>query len=356
MAINTGVLSFEDFTATNLQKARKYWDRNKHAVYLSLLFGAFLMVVLSQWVFVTVPAGHVGVMWYRLFEGTDTDATYQEGIHLLFPWDHMEIYDARVQHVERDFQVLTKDGLTVTVNVAWRFRVKKKTVGRLHKFVGPHYEETVLVPIVGSYVRQVFSQYAMDDAYTTRREEIQEQIRDGVTAELGRGVPRAEATSSPWILVENILLRGMHFPPEVEAAVNRKMEQYQVREEYMYRLERERLESERKQVEAEGIARFQRIVGAGISDKYLRWKGIDATLALARSNNTKVVVIGSARDGMPLILGGADGAVTDNMRPERTGVAQPEIHYDAAVEPPVRATQATSVEHAPTDESGRRVP
>jgi regulator of protease activity HflC (stomatin/prohibitin superfamily) len=344
MATNTGVLHFEDLTATNLQKARRYWTRNKHAIYLSLLFSAFLVVVVSQWVFATVPAGHVGVMWYRLFEGTDTDATYKEGTHLLFPWDRMVIYDVRVQHVERDFQVLTKDGLTVTVNVAWRFRVKNETIGRLHKFVGPHYEETVLVPTVGSYARQVFSQYAMDDAYTTRREEIQEQILDGVTAELRRGVPRAEAASSPWIVVENILLRGMHFPPEVEAAINRKMEQYQVREEYVYRLERERLESERKQVEAEGIARFQRIVGAGISENYLRWKGIDATLALARSSNAKVVVIGSPHDGMPLILGGADG------------VAQPENPRDSTVESTARVTRAPAVEHAPAEESARHAP
>ena len=110
-------------------------------------------------------------------------------------------------------------------------------------------------------------------------------------------------SASPWLLIDAVLIRGMQFPPEVQASVNRKMQQYQLREEYRYRLERERLESERKQVEAEGIARFQQIIGAGISENYLKWKGIDATLALAQSPNAKVVVIGAGKDGMPLILG-----------------------------------------------------
>jgi regulator of protease activity HflC (stomatin/prohibitin superfamily) len=302
----TGTFRFEDVPLSGLRRAQLYLARNRSAIYLGLLVLAFLLAASAQWIFVTVPAGHIGVMWYRLDGGTDTGPSYGEGVRIVLPWDRMEIYDARVQHFSRDFEVLTRDGLVVTVNIAWQFRIKEATVGLLHKFVGPDYVETMLVPAVASYTRHVFSRNSTDDAYTLRRAEIQDEIHQGVINELRLGVRRSEAQGAPWILLENVLIRGMRFPPEVEAAINRKMEQYQLRQEYAYRLERERLESERKEVEADGIARFQRIVGAGISENYLRWKGIDATLALARSSNAKVVVIGTPRDGMPLILGGSD--------------------------------------------------
>jgi hypothetical protein len=112
----------------------------------------------------------------------------------------------------------------------------------------------------------------------------------------------------PWLLLDDVLIRAIRFPQAVEKAINRKMEEYQLKQEYAYRIEREQLESRRKEIEANGIARFQSIVSGGISEAYLRWKGIDATLALARSTNAKVVVIGAGKDGMPLILG-ADAPV-----------------------------------------------
>ena len=137
----------------------------------------------------------------------------------------------------------------------------------------------------------------------------------------------------PWLFVDAVLIRSMQFPPDVQSAVNRKMEQYQLREEYRYRLEREKLESERKQVEAQGIANFQQIVGAGISENYLKWKGIDATLALAQSANAKVVVIGAGKDGMPLILGDTSGRATESVMSEvgpRAEVPQTNLPPDSA--------------------------
>jgi len=308
--MRVGASWFEDAALTGVRRAQTYYVRNPSTIYISLLVLLFLFVATAQWIIVNVPAGCVGVMWYRL-GGTDTGPPYGEGMHLILPWDRMELYDARVQQISRDFEVLTQDGMAVTVNLAWQFRIKDATAGLLHRFVGPDYVETLVIPAVGSYTRHVFSRYSTDDAYTLRRADVQEEIRRGIIEELTRGIPRQQSQGAPWVVLENVLIRGMKFPPEVAAAVNRKMEQYQLRQEYAYRLERERLESERKEIEADGIARFQRIVGAGISENYLRWRGIDATLALARSNNAKVVVIGNSRDGMPLILGGTERGPTD---------------------------------------------
>jgi regulator of protease activity HflC (stomatin/prohibitin superfamily) len=230
---------------------------------------------------------------------------YGEGSHFIFPWDKVVIYESRVQQLNRDFEVLTRDGLTMTINVAARFRINSATVGGLHKYVGPDYADRLLIPALGSYTRAVFSQNSTDAVYTTRRASLQNEVKQAVIADLSPRSARSQANQDgPWIFVDDLLIRGMRFPPTVQAAIERKMEQYQLRQEYAYRLEKERLESERKEVEAQGIAKFQSIVRTGISDSYLRWKGIEATLALARSPNSKVVVIGSPKGGMPLIVGG----------------------------------------------------
>jgi hypothetical protein len=190
------------------------------------------------------------------------------------------------------------------INIALRFRLNESMVGELHKHIGPDYVDKLLVPTVGSFARIVFSQNSMDDIYTTRRAAIQEEIREAVINDMVHDFGQDLGQKAPWVFVQDVLIREMHFPTEVQQAVNRKIEQYQVEQEYGYRLKREEFESRRKEVEARGIATFQTIVSSGISETYLRWKGIDATLALAQSPNTKVVVIGSGPQNLPLILGG----------------------------------------------------
>lgn len=305
----TNILRFEDLARNRWRSLSARLARLRTGAILTLCTALFLLVVCWPWIVITVPAGHVAVRWWRFFGGTDISQIYGEGAHLDFPWDQMPIYDARIQEINRNFDVLTSDGMMMTVNIAMRFRLNPATVGLLHKNVGPNYIETLIMPSIGSYARMKFAQYSAEDVYGARRASIQDEIREAVIKDLAPHVAPGQAPVSPWLFVEDVLIRSMKFPPEVAAAINRKMEQYEVKQEYAYRLERERLESERKQVEADGIARFQKTVGAGISENYLRWKGIDATLALAQSPNAKVVVIGTPRDGMPLILGGGENAL-----------------------------------------------
>ena len=285
------------------------------AMLLGSLITAFVVIAVWDWITVVIPAGHVGVEWYRFAGGTDTETVYGEGNRFIFPWDKMAVYDARLQQFDRDFDVLTRDGLMMSINVAVRYRLNQEAVGQLHKHVGPAYVDTLLVPTVGSLARIVFSQNSTDAVYTDRRIAVQTEIMQAMERELDHYAGEPGSHRVPLLYLDDVLIRSMRFPPALQTAVNRKMEEYQLRQEYAFRLQRERLESERKQVEAQGIAEFQRIVGAGISDTYLRWKGIDATLALAQSPNAKIVVIGTAKDGMPLILGGmesAPGVVTPN--------------------------------------------
>lgn len=307
---------------------RYYYHCHRLMINLSLLIALFLVAAFWPWIYVEAPAGHVAIKWYRFFGGTDTKTVYGEGGHFIFPWNKMVVYDARLQQISRDFDVLTSDGLMMTVNIAVRFRLNDATVGLIHKHVGMTYIDTLLVPTIGSYARIIFSQNSTDDMYTGRREVIQGEIKEAAIHDLIRSVGQQGSQNVPWLFLEDVLIRSMRFPPEVQAAINRKMEQYQLRQEYTYRLEREELESRRKEVEAQGIARFQSIVGAGISDAYLRWKGIDATLSLAQSSNAKVVVIGTGRDGMPLILGGGDTPVSVTSGNAVT-------HHDTAAPPAV---------------------
>jgi hypothetical protein len=107
-------------------------------------------------------------------------------------------------------------------------------------------------------------------------------------------------------ILYDVLVTGIELPAAIVAAINRKTEQYYIAEEYKFRVEREKRESERKKIEAEGIRDFQQIVSQGISESYLRWRGIEATLQLSQSTNSKVVLIGSGKDGLPIILGNVD--------------------------------------------------
>jgi prohibitin 2 len=246
------------------------------------------------------------VKYYRFAGGTDAQETYGEGSHLKLPWDKTVLYPVRLQQGNRSFDVLTRDGLTVTVSMAARFRLSVPAVGWLHRNIGPDYMESLIAPSLGSYARLIISRNTTDELYSERRAAIQDEIKRTVAADLVQRTEQKGGSGRPAILLDDVLILGIRFPPAIQAAIDRKMEQYQLREEYGYRIQREELESKRKQIEARGIAQFQAIVGAGISENYLRWKSIDATLALAQSPNSKVVVIGNGKDSMPLFLNGED--------------------------------------------------
>jgi prohibitin 2 len=335
VALKTGTIVAPEPLPKRLQA---YYRRHAFAININTLIGLFLIVGGWQWVVVTVPAGFVAVKYYRFAGGTNTQETYGEGSHLKFPWDKTTLYQVRLQQRNRNFDVLTRDGLMVTVSVACRFRLSLPAVGWLHRNVGPDYMETLIAPSLGSYTRLIISRNTTDELYSGRRAAIQEEIKRAVAADVALRTERTEAPGRSAMLLDDVLILGIQFPSAVQAAIDRKMEQYQLREEYGYRIQREELESKRKEIEARGIAQFQNIVGAGISDNYLRWKSIDATLALAQSQNTKIVVVGSGRDNMPLFLNGEDGRPP---QPGRSDPNAPQVRAQTPLSGPVPATDDT---------------
>ena len=193
-----------------------------------------------------------------------------------------------------------------------RFRLQRAATPVLHQAIGPNYLQLLVRPGIGSLTREVMAQYTAEQVYSTARQEIQDKIRSLSQDRLSEKMMEREGEEpyrvslSDTVILYDTLVHGIELPALVVNAINRKIEQYYISEEYKFRVERERRESERKKIEAEGIREFQRVVSQGISDSYLRWRGIEATLQLSQSTNSKVVIIGSAKDGLPLILGNMD--------------------------------------------------
>jgi len=281
-----------------------------------------------------VPSGGVGVYWKRIHgfdfycwcfvgRGTilDPRELREEGLHIIAPWDRLFIYDLRLQSTTETINAISKDGVNVTAQINVRYQLAHRAVAVLHKFIGPRYLEMVLGPEIGSQAREVISKYTAEEVYTSR-DTIQEQIRINTQKSLGANLNKLvqpEAMEQPdpkhyndflqgSIQVLDILVLSIELPSAIVNAINRQTEQFYLIQEYKFRVEREAEESKRKQIEANGIAAFQQTVSKGISDSYLRWRGIEATLLLAQSPNAKVVVIGSGKDGLPIILN-ADTAV-----------------------------------------------
>jgi len=304
---------------TKPSRWRRFVERRLPSVVIYLMVATLVAIVLYPHVVVTVPSGEVGVLWKRFGGGTVLDPRQlkDEGIHFLLPWNELFLYDLRIQSLTETYNAISSDGVSLTATINIRFRLKRDAIPTLHQVIGPNYIK-LLGPEIASQMREVIAQFTAEQVYSTARQEIQEKIRERTVERLGSKMMEREGEESynvamrDTIILYDTLLYGIELPALVVNAINRKTEQYYIAEEYKFRVEREKRESERKKIEAEGIREFQQIVSQGISDSYLRWRGIEATLQLAQSTNSKVVVIGSGKDGLPIILGNADAGPPPN--------------------------------------------
>jgi regulator of protease activity HflC (stomatin/prohibitin superfamily) len=327
------------------QKKRSWWRffvRHLPGVSVMLMVVLLTATVLYPYVVITVPSGQVGVLWKR-FNGFDAYCwcfvgrgtlldpreLRNEGLHIIWPWDKLFLYDLRLHSTTQTYNAISKDGVSVVAQISIRFQLLHNSVAVLHKFIGPAYLESVISPEIGSQAREVISQYTAQEVYTSR-EPIQEKIRNNSQRSLGthlNNLIQPDAMEQPdpkhyndflqnSIQILDTLVLSIELPPQIVAAINRQTEQFYQIQEFKFRVEREAQESKRKQIEANGIAAFQRTVSQGISDSYLRWRGIEATLALAQSPNTKIVIIGNSKDGLPIILGNVDSPAPPGLGPK----------------------------------------
>jgi prohibitin 2 len=298
----------------------EYLERHALNIALGLLL---VFVAVAGILPFTVKPGEVAVIWSRFGGGTVTDHVYLEGTHVKWPWDIDYIYVARTQTDTGGYSALSADGIDVVAQVSFLYKIVVPDTGLLYKYVGPNYLNVVVRPVIGAALRSVMSRFSTEALCGEQRDEIQRQVIASVNA-LGAGMVPAGDQTSRMILLSNVLFRRVTLPPDLQASIDRKMIQHQAALEYVYGLDRERLEAQRKRIEATGIRDFQQIVGANLTEPYLRWLGIDATLRLAQSPGSRLVIVGG-KDGLPVILNPGDSPApgASNNAPTAQGMSLP---------------------------------
>ncbi len=255
--------------------------------------GVLLLIIFWSRMTVTIPAGHGGVL-FRLFAGgIDTEKTYQEGFHFMAPWNTMYIYETRQQEVAEEMNVLSSNGLEINIDFSAWYQPSYSQLGLLHSQIGQDYLRRVVVPALRSAARSVVGRYTPEQIYSTKRDAIQVEIYEETQNLL----------EEKYVQLNQVLIRSVTLPPTIKQAIESKLKQEQEALEYEFKLEKAEQEAERQRIDAEGKARANKILSASITEQILREKGIEATLKLSQSTNSKVVIIGNTKDGMPIILG-----------------------------------------------------
>jgi len=268
--------------------------KRKRSLVIGVLVALLIFLFFAERVVIFVDAGETAVLFKRFQGGTQLDRTYGEGLHIVLPWDHMQIYNVRIQHEYKQFEVLSSNGLKILVDASIRYRPIAENLPDLHQNVGPDYADRIVFPEVEAVVRQIFGQYLPEDIYSSQKFIIQNTVQNAIFE-----------VSERFVDLDELLITRITLPEMIVTAIEEKLEKEQIALGYQFRLDSERLEAERKRIEASGIRDFQTIISAGLTENYLRFKGIEATLKLAESDNSKIVVIGGGKDGLPIILDGS---------------------------------------------------
>jgi regulator of protease activity HflC (stomatin/prohibitin superfamily) len=258
---------------------------------LLLLVGIGIILFLSAGPFRTVPAGNVGV---KDFFGSVSASTLQPGINVVLPFTSVVKMSVQTQEIKEVAEVPSQEGLILSLETSLLFQVDPAKAVDIYRTVGSDYVGTIVEPQFRSAIREITASYEAKALYSAEREKIAGEIFTLFKRLAGeRG-----------IMVQQVLLRKIGLPLVVANAIQEKLRREQEAEQMKFVLQKEEQEAQRKRIEAQGVADFQRIVAQGISPQLLEWKGIEATEKLATSANSKVVVIGNSKNGLPLILGG----------------------------------------------------
>jgi prohibitin 1 len=253
------------------------------------LGGVLLVIILLLETTTSIPTGNVGVL--TLF-GRVTGETLPEGIHLVNPLKSVQKLSVQTQSVKESANVPSNEGLILALDTSLLFRLDKDKAAFVYQTVGDNYAEKIVEPTLRAAIRASTSAHSANALYTNARELVQQQIQDELKAQLA---PRG-------VIVENVLLRDVQLPAMLKGSIEAKQQAEQDALRMSFILQKEKQEAERKRIEAQGIADFQKIVATGISPQLLEWKGIEATEKLAASSNAKVVIIGNPKNGLPLVL------------------------------------------------------
>ena len=261
---------------------------------LPLIFIGIVIIILIFKSTITIGSGQAGVLYRTFSDGVVTDEPpLGEGFHFVAPWNEVFVYEVRQQEIFEKMKVLSSNGLEIKIDASAWFQPTYNELGLLHQQKGEDYVSRVLLPAIRSAARSVVGRYTPEQLYSSKRDAIQQEIFKETEKIVG----------DQFIQLNEILVRDVTLPPTIKEAIERKLRQEQESLEYEFRLTKAQKEAERQKIEAEGKARANTILSQSLTDKVLKEKGIQATVELSKSNNAKVIVVGSGDEGLPIILG-----------------------------------------------------
>jgi regulator of protease activity HflC (stomatin/prohibitin superfamily) len=263
-------------------------------VALPVVFILIALVILISKSAVTIDSGEAGVLYKTFGGGVVTDeAPMGEGFHIVAPWNKVFVYEVRQQELFEKMKVLSSNGLEIQIDASAWYQPVDSELGFLHQNLGENYLDRVIKPAIRSAARSVVGRYTPEQLYSSKRDAIQDEIFEETKKILGKQN----------VQLNEVLVRDVTLPNTIKDAIERKLKQEQESLEYEFRLVTAKKEAEKVTIEAQGKADANKILSASLTDKILQDKGIDATLRLAESPNTKVIVVGGGDSGLPLILG-----------------------------------------------------
>ena len=260
-----------------------------------IILMVFFVVVIffGSSMFFTIQPGERAIIFRPFSKGLDKENIYVPGFHVIAPWNDLIVYNVKEQQSEETMDVLDKNGLSINIDISVRYNPVYAKIGFLHETFGQNYGQQLIIPEVRSSVRQVAGRYTAEEIYSTKRNEVEKTIISETK----------EVLEENNIEMRALLIRSINLPEQIKVAIEDKLKQEQEALAYQFILARESSEAERRRIEAEGLALYNKTISSSLTEQILKQKGIDATLDLAKSNNAKVVVIGSGKDGLPMILG-----------------------------------------------------
>jgi len=243
---------------------------------------------------ITIDSGEAGVLYKTFDDGVVTDEPpLGEGFHIVAPWNKVFVYEVRQQELYERMNVLSSNGLDIKLEASAWFQPQFENLGKLHQEKSEMYKERILLPAIRSAARSVVGRYTPEQLYSSKRDAIQQEIFQETKS----------IVDDQYIQLNEILVRDVTLPATIKDAIERKLKQEQESLEYEFRLVTAQKEAQKQIIEAQGKADANRILSESLNDRILQDKGIEATVKLSESPNSKVVVIGSGKSGMPIILG-----------------------------------------------------
>ncbi|MDD2563168.1 MAG: prohibitin family protein [Salinivirgaceae bacterium] len=254
--------------------------------------GIILIVLFSNSMFFKINPGDRAIIFRQFSTGLDTGNIFQPGFHVVAPWNDFIVYNVKEQTKEETMDVLDKSGLSLNVEISVRFNPLFSRLALLHQQFGVDYVNLLVIPEVRSVVRQVAGRYTAEEIYSTKRGEVEMSI-----------VREAEMKlKSNFVDMRALLIRSIKLPNDIRGAIESKLTQEQEALAYKFKLERETSEALRKKIQAEGEAVANKIINSSLTSSLLKMRGIEATLKLSESPNSKTIIIGGSDGGLPLIL------------------------------------------------------